>query len=89
MREPNDVPVRAMIGNGVLLNSALFLGGCLAASIWLNDVMAWRLTIIAVGLTYLCYVAQLARFNPFAVFCLVSASNMFGAFAMLRLFIAH
>jgi hypothetical protein len=43
----------------VLLNSALYLGSCVAAGLAIGNPVAWRCAIADVGLLYLGYLVQL------------------------------
>jgi hypothetical protein len=43
---------------GVLLNSALYLGGCMIAGLVIRNGAAWKLALAALGITYLSYVCH-------------------------------
>ena len=45
---------------GVLLNSALYLGGCLIAGLATQNGIAWRFALAALGITYFSYVCHFA-----------------------------
>jgi len=47
---------------GALLNSALFLAGCFVAGILYRNPMAWRLALVAAGLTYLSHLCHVQHF---------------------------
>ena len=52
--------MKALIAVGVLLNSACYLAVCFVAGLVTGNAWAWRLSIAAYGVTYLCYNAQMA-----------------------------
>lgn len=43
---------------GILVNSALYLSGCVAAGLVTGNGLAWRFALAAVGVTYIGYVLQ-------------------------------
>ncbi len=47
------------ISIGVLLNSALYLAGCVAAGLVTGNTWAWRLALAALGATYISYALQI------------------------------
>lgn len=57
--KPVQLEQMRMVGVGVLLNSALYLFCAFVAGIYYGNGSAWKLALAAMGVTYLCYDAQL------------------------------
>lgn len=69
----------------MLLNSALYLAAVIAAGLVTAHTAAWRLGIFAVGLTYLCYLAQTMANYEHVARLLVVLSVVVGTAAGLAL----
>ena len=74
---------------GVLLNSALYLTGCVAAGLIVGNPLAWRMGLAAAGATYLSYICHFASegndWHGAWARVLVYTSILLGAFAGISL----
>lgn len=57
----NPIPV---IVRGIQINSALYLAGAFVAGLVVDNPLAWKLALAAIGVTYLSYLAQMPRMQP-------------------------
>ena len=73
--------IKLVMAIGVLLNSALYLAGCIAAALVLGDVWAVRLALAAAGVTYLSYMSQYQEGNSPYTISLVRVSVGLGVLA--------
>ncbi|HXI78302.1 MAG TPA: hypothetical protein VNH21_14260 [Steroidobacteraceae bacterium] len=55
---------KSFMAIGALLNSALYLSGCLIAGLVVGNGFAWRLALAAMGMTYVSYLAQFVLTAP-------------------------
>ena len=76
---------RSAVIIGVLLNSALYLVCCFVAGLVVRNGWAWRLAIAAMGMTYLCYLVQLAGAPHGRTVILAGYSILLGAAAGIAL----
>lgn len=53
--------LQRFLATGGMLNSALYLSGCFIAGLYTANGTAWRLSLAALGATYLTYNAQCGR----------------------------
>lgn len=51
------MPTLPFIGGTVA--GTLYLASVMLASLWAHGVVGWRLALVSMGLTYLCYFAQI------------------------------
>jgi hypothetical protein len=70
---------------GALINSALYLACVFIAGIVTAHPLAWKLALVAMGMTYLSHYAQLTTLAEIVAIVLVSLSIAFGLFAGLAL----
>lgn len=52
---------RGILGNGLLLNSALYLCGCFVAGMITGTDWAWKASLASMGLAYVSYAIQTAQ----------------------------
>jgi ABC-type multidrug transport system permease subunit len=70
---------------GVLINSAIYFLTVFVAGIWMGNILAVKVCIAAVGITYLSYLAQALDAPPPITIGLVALSIIAGAGAGLLL----
>ncbi len=49
---------------GAMVNSAIYLASVFTAGLVMQNHWAWRAAIVAMGVTYLSYLAQMPRLHP-------------------------
>ena len=79
---------KSFMAIGALLNSALYLSGCMIAGLVVGNGFAWRLALAAMGVTYVSYLAQFVAADTSAsriAIALVWFSIILGAVAGISL----
>lgn len=71
---------------GIYVNSALFLSGVFVAGLVTGRETAWKLALVAAGLTYVSYLVQVAEIERAAQIVVVLASIIAAVAAGLALF---
>lgn len=73
---------------GLLLNSALYLSGVFIAGLVTGNPWAWKMSLAAMGVTYLCYWFQAdTQLPPMAIRITVILSIVMGAAAGIGLLV--
>ena len=96
MRQLDDGPRERCFGElmvewwivaGVLVNSALYLSSVIAIGFSVDNALAWKLGIAAVGFAYISYWMQGMKLNRFAGGIVVLASQLLGIAAGIALLV--